>query len=79
MKPFHTPFNRGDWVKCPSGLVAMVHGFADDKRTIVLLSTDPGSGTWQQIAPEACLQPLVNPNAGAAQAYPAGRWTGGAK
>lgn len=82
-------FTRGQWVRCPSGLVAMVHGYAGfsdsighPRGAIVLLSTDPDSGTWQQIAPEAALEPLVasepkavNPNAGVVPKYPAGRWT----
>lgn len=83
-------FTRGQWVRCPSGLVAMVHGYAGDydrtgPNTIVLLSTDPDSGTWQQIAPEGALEPLVtpepepqatvNPNAGITPAFPKGRWT----
>lgn len=80
-------FTRGQWVRCPSGLVAMVHNYGGDyvgPRTVVLLSTDPASGTWQAIAPEAALEPLVqsepgipvsqNPNAGVTQPFPGGRW-----
>lgn len=86
-------FTRGQWVRCPSGLVAMVFGYAgyfDPRGAIVLLSTDPASGTWQEIAPEQALEPLVteptlqatqpaeppavNPNAGVVPKYPMGRW-----
>lgn len=53
-------FARGQWVKCPSGLVAMVDNYAGDgPNAVVLLSTDPSSGTWQALAPEAALEPLV--------------------